>query len=123
MNFAKTLKQLRKENNLTYNELADNIGYSKAIIGFWENEQKQPTLQALIALSNYFNVSIDYLSGREEEDGRIIIKEQELPNDEKNLLNNYRHLPNELKTMTQEYVKTLNNLNNEFYNISDKKNA
>lgn len=123
MNFAKTLKQLRKENNLTYNELADDIGYSKAIIGFWENEQKQPTLQALIALSNYFNVSIDYLTGREEEDGRIIIQEQKLPNDEENLLNNYRHLPNELKTMTQEYVKTLNNLNNEFYNNTIKKNA
>lgn len=70
--FGKKLKELRLENKLTYEGLAKEIGYSKAIIGFWENTQKQPTMDALIRLADFFNVSIDYLVGREDESGRKI---------------------------------------------------
>ena len=69
MKFSEILRLLRKEHKLTYEQLSQKIGYSKAIIGFWENDQKQPTLSALIALANFFNVSIDYLAGREDEYG------------------------------------------------------
>ena len=69
MKFNEILRLLRKEHKLTYEQLSQEIGYSKAIIGFWENGQKQPTLSALIALANFFNVSIDYLAGREDEYG------------------------------------------------------
>lgn len=69
MKFAQNLKNLRKERQLTYESLAKKIGYSKAIIGFWENEQKQPNMEALIALADFFNVSIDFLVGREDEFG------------------------------------------------------
>jgi len=69
MKFNEILKNLRIEKGLTYEELAKQIGYSKAIIGFWENAQKQPTMNALIKLADYFNVSIDYLVGREDESG------------------------------------------------------
>lgn len=69
MKFNEILRMLRKEHKLTYDQLSQKVGYSKAIIGFWENDQKQPTLSALIALANFFNVSIDYLAGREDEYG------------------------------------------------------
>lgn len=69
MKFNEILRMLRKEHNLTYDQLSQKIGYSKAIIGFWENDQKQPTLPALIALADFFNVSIDYLAGRVDEYG------------------------------------------------------
>lgn len=70
MKFSENLRNLRIEKKLTYEDLAKEIGYSKAIIGFWENAQKQPTMDALIRLADFFNVSIDYLVGREDESGR-----------------------------------------------------
>ena len=70
MKFSQTLAFLRKEKGLTHEELAKQIGYSRAIIGFWENEKKQPTLDALIALANYFDVTLDFLTGRTDEAGR-----------------------------------------------------
>lgn len=122
-NFQNKLKELRENKKLTQRKIANLLDISQVTYCNWENKKTEPNLDNLIQLSKFFKVSIDYILGNETEDGRIIIQEQELPNDEEKLLNNYRHLSNELKTMTQEYVKTLNNLNNEFYNISDKKNA
>lgn len=52
---------------MTQEDFAKKIGYSKAIIGFWENGVKQPTLDALIAISKAFAVSIDSLAGLENE--------------------------------------------------------
>ena len=72
MKFAETLKTLRKEKGFTQAQLAKEIGYSRAIIGFWEKGEKSPTLEALTAIADYFEVSIDYLAGREDESGRKI---------------------------------------------------
>ena len=66
MTYGRIIRELRQENNLTQKELAEKIGYSKAIIGFWENEKNEPTISALVMLSKVFNVSIDYLAGNNE---------------------------------------------------------
>ena len=67
--FPKILKELRQEKGLTHKQLAEKIGFSKAIIGFWESGKYQPTAEALIALAFFFNESTDYLLGLENEDG------------------------------------------------------
>ena len=72
MKFPEILKELRKEKNLTHKKLAEEIGYSKAIIGFWEKGEKQPTAEAIISLAVFFNVSTDYLLGLEDENGTKI---------------------------------------------------
>lgn len=46
-------------------ELANAIHVRKGIISLWENEFREPKLSNLIALAQYFNVSIDYLVGLE----------------------------------------------------------
>ena len=69
MIFHERLKELRQEKNLTHKQLAEGIGFSKAIIGFWESCKYEPTGKALIALSKFFNVTTDYLLGLENEDG------------------------------------------------------
>lgn len=63
MAIGKKIKELRTEKGLTQKQVAQSIGYSTAIIGFWENGQKDPTGKAIIALANYFGVSADYLLG------------------------------------------------------------
>lgn len=105
------IKQLRKEKQLTQPQLADALNVSKSVISFWENDINEPKASYMVSLAMFFKVSTDYLLGIETEDGRIIIQEPELLNDEKNLLTNYRKLPTDLKESAQEYLKSLNNIN------------
>ena len=64
--FGWRLRELRKEKNIGQIELAKNLGVGKSIISLWEKDECEPTLSKLIAISKFFNVSIDYLAGLEE---------------------------------------------------------
>lgn len=64
--FGKILRELRLEKKIGQVELAHQIGVGKSIISLWELDRCEPTLSKLILLSNFFNVSIDYLAGIEE---------------------------------------------------------
>lgn len=61
--FAKRLKELRKENNLSLSQLAKAIGVSGIAISRWENQLRIPNIESLIALAKYFGVTTDYLLG------------------------------------------------------------
>lgn len=68
--FGERLKQLRKERELTLEMLvADLTGtfpdftINKSMLSRWENGQNDPTLGNAKYLSQYFNVSLDYLIG------------------------------------------------------------
>lgn len=63
--FGERLKNLRKEKGLGQIGLAQKIDVGKSIISLWEKNQCEPTLSKLIALSKFFNVTIDYLAGLE----------------------------------------------------------
>ena len=58
-------KELREEFRIGQVELAKLLGVSKGIISLWENGLREPTMSSLIALSNFFHVSLDYLVGKE----------------------------------------------------------
>ncbi|MBO5395192.1 MAG: helix-turn-helix transcriptional regulator [Clostridia bacterium] len=59
--FATNLKTLRKEKNLTQPQLAQALNVSKGMISLWENEICEPTASNIIAVANFFNISIDDL--------------------------------------------------------------
>lgn len=63
-NFGEHLKELRKIHNLTQKQLAQQIGASERGIQNYELNQRKPTYDILIALADFFNVSIDSLVGR-----------------------------------------------------------
>ncbi len=62
--FAKRIKELRQENNLTQRELADYFGFDRSTVSDWETRGREPAFDLLIELANYFGVTIDYLLGR-----------------------------------------------------------
>lgn len=64
--FGQRLRALREENNLTQRQLAEQIGYGKSSVSFWENDLKDPTSKAIIKLSKLFKVTSDYLLGLED---------------------------------------------------------
>jgi len=66
--FGNRLKELRLQNGLTLQQLAEITFVSFSVIGFWERgESDNPSIKPLIALADYFDVSIDYLVGRKED--------------------------------------------------------
>jgi len=66
MKFSHRLRKLRKENNLTQKDLAEQINVDRATIAGYETKGKEPAYDKLEKLANYFNVSIDYLLGRSD---------------------------------------------------------
>ncbi len=66
MIFSKRLKQLRESKGYTQESLAKKMGITPGAIGLYEQERREPNNETLIALSNVFEVSVDYLLGLEE---------------------------------------------------------
>ena len=64
--FSKRLYELRKELNLSQNELAKKIGVTQKAVDFWEKEINEPKASYIINLANLFDVSTDYLLGLED---------------------------------------------------------
>ncbi|MED2753639.1 helix-turn-helix transcriptional regulator [Bacillus thuringiensis] len=59
-----TIKNLRKENNLTQKQLGDAIGVSKMAISYFEKGKKAPGRESVKKIADYFHVTTDYLLGR-----------------------------------------------------------
>ena len=69
MNGAR-LQELRKKTKHTQQSLADELGVSVRTITFLEAESREPSMALLMKLADYFNVSTDYLLGKEKMDLR-----------------------------------------------------
>ncbi|MDE6356442.1 MAG: helix-turn-helix domain-containing protein [Clostridia bacterium] len=63
--FGERLKELRQEKGIGQVELAAKLNVSKGIISFWENGLREPTMSNLVAIADFFGVTLDYLVGRE----------------------------------------------------------
>ena len=70
MNFGERLKQLRAVRNLTQKQLAIETETSERGIQNYEMGIRKPAFDVLIALADYFDVSLDYLVGRSDEPER-----------------------------------------------------
>ena len=58
------LKKLRKENNKTQDDIANIINTSRVTYTRYELETSEPNIETLIKIADYYNVSLDYLVGR-----------------------------------------------------------
>lgn len=61
--FAEQLKTLRKKNSLTQKELAEKVGVKQNSYANWENGNREPNIEMLVRIADYFDVSLDYLLG------------------------------------------------------------
>ena len=55
------LKEIRKQKNLNQQKVAFDLHISREALSYYENGKREPSLQLLVQMSRYFNVSIDYL--------------------------------------------------------------
>lgn len=61
MSFAKKMIELRKQQNLSQQDLADRLGVSRQAISRWETGAVQPLADSVRGLAQVFQVSTDYL--------------------------------------------------------------
>lgn len=63
--FPRRLQRLRERRRINRKVLGELCGLSKNIIGQYERGEREPTISSLIKIADFFEVSTDYLLGRQ----------------------------------------------------------
>jgi len=99
MGIGKHLKKLRKENGLSYRQLAEKVNISHTNISLYEKGEMNPSLDNVISLSKFFNVPIEYFIAGERADFKYhdlgLVK----------LFAQSDSLPIEYRRMIKKYIK------------------
>lgn len=99
----KNLKKLRTEKKISQQHLAGVLGISQQSVNKYENHNVEPDISILIAMAEYFNTTIDYLVGR---DDNPELSEFVLSDHEKSLISHYRELTDSEKLCVDTLVET-----------------
>ena len=93
--FNKILNYLRESNFISKTKLAKELNVSRQLLATLESGHSVPNAELLLALADFFNVSVDYLLGR---DGGVannkkthITVPDELTDEERNLVEDYAY--------------------------------
>ncbi|MCL2587555.1 MAG: helix-turn-helix domain-containing protein [Firmicutes bacterium] len=63
--FKVRLREIREEGGLFQAQVADALGIARATYSNWEQGRREPGIDGIVALVNFFNVSAGYLIGTE----------------------------------------------------------
>lgn len=96
MTFAECLQELREDRNVSRKELAAFLNISVSTLGMYEQGRREPNIDMLIKLADYFNVTLDFLVGRSANN-----------EDRKNMLEALR-LKNKIDKLPQGYKDIIN---------------
>lgn len=105
--FQERLKFLRKERNLTIEELTKNLGSAKSTISRYENGLREPKKDFLELLCNYFDVSTDYLLGKTDNRNIETKKEINATTIAAHRLGDIEDLPDEAIDQLNDYIEML----------------
>ena len=106
MNIGKNILNLRRQKNITQEELAAELGVTAAAISKWENSNTLPDILMLCALADYFHTTTDELLGRNAKPMYAIIgaSDPDLGLSIENLIKKYGFIT---KTICHNYPDTL----------------
>jgi transcriptional regulator with XRE-family HTH domain len=80
------IKEQRNAKGLSQRELGDLFGITQQAVGRWETGQALPDAPTLGKLADFFNISVDYLLGRDNTISALSRKEEKKPKDLQKLL-------------------------------------
>lgn len=66
MKLSERIQEQRLKKGKTQQEMADFLGLKIRVYQYYENGGRKPTLENLIILADFFDVSLDYLVGRKD---------------------------------------------------------
>lgn len=116
--FGERLKQLRVNRHMTQDELGEifNPPLAQSTIGTYERGVRQPSLENLVVISQYFNVTTDYLLGITDEFTTIDTFKEENPKELRDFLNKNKVLFNGSELNEEEKLRMIDILTGLFWN-------
>lgn len=110
--FYQILRSLREKDGLSQTRFAQEIGFSQAAISAWENNTREPGIDALLKIARYFNISVDYLVGNASSiPSNFKVKKESRSMDETELFALFNLLPSDLQRRVLTYTKNLCEIN------------
>ena len=82
MDIYDRIQSLLDENNMTAYQLSKQTGISTGLLSQWKQRTQEPSNKKLQIIANFFNVSLNYLSGLEELDTKKAPSEDEVTFDD-----------------------------------------
>ena len=70
--FTANLKKIRKNKKVSQKVVAQQLGYGYTAIANYESGRNEPSIDDLIKIADYFDVSVDHLVGREYSEEKMI---------------------------------------------------
>ncbi len=71
--FAQAMSRLRRARGMSQRDVAAGLGVSQALLSHYETGAREPTLDFVARICDYYGVSADYMLGRTEEpNGRAV---------------------------------------------------
>ena len=108
MQIGQNLRSIRKALGKTQEEVASAGGFKQGLYTKWENDVATPGAENLVKLADCFGCSIDYIVGREAEDGTIAVSEKLMLNQkEQRLLSSFRKLPTQKQEKVEGFIEGL----------------
>ena len=95
------LRQLRKEKGISQEEFGRIFGMSQRMYGTYEQGVRQPSIETLLDICEYYNVSLDYITGNETK------KFYTLTDEERDVLENYKKVTEKNKGKVEHYMEQL----------------
>ena len=71
--YSKRIKELRLARKISQDDLSRALGISRSAVGMYETGKREPDLETCEAIADYFNIDMDYLTGRSNVERRTIV--------------------------------------------------
>ena len=101
------LRKLRKEKGIQIVEVAEYLGISRQGYGNYENGTREPSMAILVKLADFYEVSADYLLGREEQKFVEDVSKMSDNDLDKKLMQFFIELPESSKQGIRDFVMSL----------------
>ncbi|MCY6354397.1 helix-turn-helix domain-containing protein [Clostridium sp. ZS2-4] len=89
--FGERLRSERTRKNISLEELAKELNTTKATISRYENNLREPKIEFIKQIADYFNCSTDYLLGRIYNRDGIIVKDKLSSDDSQTQVQKYAY--------------------------------
>ena len=89
MKIGHEIAKLRAQKNISQRELASALNVSAGVVGLWETDKRLPSYECLIALADYFLISIDSLMEQDRKHPYTEYKTESYPKETQKIIYTY----------------------------------
>lgn len=107
MEINENLKNIRKNFNFMQKDIAEKMKITISAYSAWELGRNQPGANELVKLADIYGCTVDYLLGREDEQGTIFVMGNELSKSENKLIDMVRQLHDDDKDVIYKLCESI----------------